>query len=42
MNGTNVAPTITVSIPQQTLHSLWMQISEVQPIGLTATRVSPR
>ena len=36
---TVIAPPITLSIPRQTLHGLWMQISEVQPIGLTADRV---
>jgi hypothetical protein len=31
-----------LAIPRQTLHGLWMAISEVQPIGLTATRLVPR
>ena len=34
--------TRTLTIPRQTLHGLWMAISEVQPIGLTATRLVPR
>lgn len=33
--------TQTLTIPPQTLHGLWMAISEVQPIGLTATRLVP-
>jgi hypothetical protein len=35
-------PTKTLMIPRQTLHGLWMAITEVQPIGLTAARLSPR
>ncbi|HJP59481.1 MAG TPA: hypothetical protein VJ865_05765, partial [Gemmatimonadaceae bacterium] len=39
--GPNVnAPPVTLTIPRQTLHGLWMQISEVQPIGFTAYRTS--
>ena len=34
--------TKTLTIPHQTLHGLWMAISEVQPIGLTASRLAPR
>ena len=34
--------TKTLTIPRQTLHGLWMAISEVQPIGLTASRLMPR
>ena len=42
-DGTNpFGSTITLTIPRQTLHGLWMQISEVQPIGLTATRALPQ
>ncbi|HKR08628.1 MAG TPA: hypothetical protein VJS39_05520 [Gemmatimonadaceae bacterium] len=37
-NGT----TKTLTIPRQTLHGLWLEITEVQPIGFTATRVAPR
>ena len=33
--------TKTLTIPRQTLHGLWLEISEVQPIGLTATRLAP-
>ncbi|HEX6629415.1 MAG TPA: hypothetical protein VF105_15805 [Gemmatimonadaceae bacterium] len=40
-NGTSTK-TQTLTIPRQTLHGLWMAISEVQPIGLTATRLVPR
>jgi len=36
------APPVTLTIPRQTLHGLWMQISEVQPIGLTADRELPK
>jgi len=34
-------PTKTLTIPHQTLHGLWMAVTEVQPIGLTAVRLSP-
>jgi len=40
ING-SAGPTKTLTIPHQTLHGLWMAITEVQPIGLTATRNSP-
>ena len=41
--GSNAtAPPVTLTIPRQTLHGLWMQISEVQPIGLTADRELPK
>jgi hypothetical protein len=39
--GSN-SSTRTLTIPRQTLHGLWLEISEVQPIGLTATRLAPR
>lgn len=35
-------PTRTLTIPRQTLHGLWMAISEIQPIGFTANRLVPR
>ncbi|HJQ11021.1 MAG TPA: hypothetical protein VJ840_08320 [Gemmatimonadaceae bacterium] len=35
------APTKTLTIPPQSLHGLWMAITEVQPIGLTASRALP-
>jgi hypothetical protein len=38
--GSNVS-TRTLTIPRQTLHGLWLEINEVQPIGLTAARVAP-
>ena len=41
-DGTSSTRTQTLAIPRQTLHGLWMAISEVQPIGLTATRLVPR
>jgi hypothetical protein len=42
VNGSgSFGPTITLTIPRQTLHGLWVQISEVQPIGLTADRAAP-
>jgi hypothetical protein len=40
ING-STGPTKTLTIPRQTLHGLWMAVTEVQPIGLTATRISP-
>ncbi|HET9636265.1 MAG TPA: hypothetical protein VFP26_10080 [Gemmatimonadaceae bacterium] len=38
-NGTG--PTKTLTIPPQTLHGLWLAVTEVQPIGLTASRLLP-
>jgi hypothetical protein len=35
------APTKTLTIPHQILHGLWMAVTEVQPIGLTAAQISP-
>ena len=40
INGA-AGPTKTLTIPRQTLHGLWMAVTEVQPIGLTAARMSP-
>ncbi|HJP61539.1 MAG TPA: hypothetical protein VJ865_16135 [Gemmatimonadaceae bacterium] len=40
--GASTTNTKTLTIPRQTLHGLWLEISEVQPIGLTASRVVPR
>lgn len=34
-------PTRTLTIPNQSLHGLWMAVTEIQPIGLTAARLSP-
>jgi hypothetical protein len=34
-------PTKTLTIPRQTLHGLWLAISEIQPIGFTAARLAP-
>lgn len=34
-------PTKTLTIPAQSLHGLWLAVTEVQPIGLTAGRLSP-
>ena len=34
-------PTKTLTIPRQTLHGLWMVVTEVQPIGFTANRGVP-
>ena len=42
LSGSNSTRTQTLAIPRQTLHGLWMAISEVQPIGLTANRLIPR
>jgi len=39
--GDPSGPTKTLTIPHQTLHGLWLAITEVQPIGLTATPVAP-
>ena len=39
-NGVNgTGPTKTLTIPRLTLHGLWFAITEVQPIGLTASRL---
>jgi len=35
----NSTKTLTLTIPRQTLHGLWVAITEVQPIPFTATRV---
>lgn len=40
MNGA-ATNTRTLTILRQTLHGLWVVITEVQPIGLTATRLLP-
>jgi hypothetical protein len=31
---------VTIAIPQQTLHGLWLAISEVQPVPVTANRLT--
>ena len=41
LSGSNSSRTQTLTIPLQTIHGLWMSISEVQPIGLTASRLVP-
>jgi hypothetical protein len=42
VNGSVVSgPTKTFTIPPQTLHGLWLAVTEVQPIGLTASRLAP-
>lgn len=41
LSGSNSSRTHTLAIPRQTIHGLWMTISEVQPIGLTASRLVP-
>ena len=41
VSGTGSTRTQTFAIPRQTLHGLWMAISEVQPVGFTATRLIP-
>jgi len=33
--------TKTLAIPRQTLHGLWLDVTEIQPIGLTGTRLVP-
>ena len=41
VNGISTT-TKTLTIPPQTLSGLWMEITDVQPIGLTASRILPR
>jgi len=41
LSGSNSSRTQIFAIPRQTIHGLLMSISEVQPIGLTASRLVP-